>query len=204
MDSEQWATGSDSNAQDTVSSPPPRPRGVAGLFWQITGLRSSINSVGGQLGTQSSNASKTTGGETAARIGRVARSSISDTAASWSASLTQQRLRRGSLDSVISSDRETSITQAASKAGHRGGTTWMARGKTGKADVGILRGLKVRMGVASGWIPAGSDITRTALFEVAKGEQMRSTGMLPQCKSDYFVHDTASTCAWFFCSEHLF
>lgn len=43
-----------------------------------------------------------------------------------------------------------------------------------KGTKSVIRGLKVRMGVASGWVPGDDDITKSALFELAQGEHCRA------------------------------
>lgn len=50
-----------------------------------------------------------------------------------------------------------------------------SRGKSSvhnAANKHVVRGLRVRMGVASGWVPAGSDIKTAAVFELAKGKEL--------------------------------
>lgn len=39
-----------------------------------------------------------------------------------------------------------------------------------KAKVVTVKGLRIRMGVATGWLPAAAEIKTSALFDLAKGE----------------------------------
>lgn len=55
-----------------------------------------------------------------------------------------------------------------------------------KGTKSVIRGLKVRMGVASGWVPADDEITRSALFELAQGERRRALGY--SATSAYYDH----------------
>jgi hypothetical protein len=52
---------------------------------------------------------------------------------------------------------------------------------TSKGSAAAVRGLKVRMGVASGWVPDNCSITACALFELAKGEQSSLQLSLSPC-----------------------
>lgn len=74
---------------------------------------------------------------------------------------------RRSVDSVFSHDRATSVT-SVSKATNS--TSARLKGKHLKMASGDVLGLRVRMGIASGWVPASSDIKVSAVFVLAKGE----------------------------------
>jgi len=52
---------------------------------------------------------------------------------------------------------------------------------TNKGSATAVRGLKVRMGVASGWVPDNCSITACALFELSKGEQSSLQLSLSPC-----------------------
>lgn len=73
------------------------------------------------------------------------------------------RTRRNSVASAVSSDRVT-------KASEGTGITIKLKNKHAKMLSGDVHGLRVRMGISSGWVPAGSDIRVSAVFAMAKGE----------------------------------
>lgn len=150
------------DAPQVASSHTPSHSLMGGLVHRLAGVLRSSTGQSNSVTTK------------AASAGRPTVSSIGDTAGSRRASLTQQFQRRASAESAISSDRGTSYTQTTSKGGRRSSITWLAAGKGGVkgGDAAAVRGLKVRMGVASGWVAANSDITRSALFKLAKGEQV--------------------------------
>lgn len=172
-DHEQEVVSSGNNALERISSTTTRQTGLAGLLHLIADLGGYRRSGSvGELEAPRNPSISQAQGRMAGRGGKPTESSVGDAGGSWSASVTQRKAQRhATCESGASSDRETSITQTPSKAG-RSSMTWMSQGKRGvpKADAGSVCGMKVRMGVASGCVPANSDITRSPLFELAKGE----------------------------------
>lgn len=73
---------------------------------------------------------------------------------------------RRSVDSLASYDRATAVTSVSKAAGS---TASRLKGKHVKMASGEVLGLRVRMAIASGWVPAGSDIKVSAVFALAKG-----------------------------------
>ena len=145
VDDAEEAASSESNTLDRVGS----HSEVPGLLQRITNLRRGHAA-----------------GEAVATTGKL----VGSRAASVT---TPKALRRASMESAVSSARATSVTQTiGSKTARTNSGTWVGRGKgstKSRADGSAVRGVKVRMGVASGWVPADADITRSALFELAKG-----------------------------------
>eukprot|EP00878_Enallax_costatus_P015458 GHUV01016192.1.p1 GENE.GHUV01016192.1~~GHUV01016192.1.p1 ORF type:complete len:446 (+),score=127.76 GHUV01016192.1:4890-6227(+) len=87
----------------------------------------------------------------------------------------QQKLQRLSRRLTAESDWSPSVLTSARVTGS---VTFKRdfRGGGQKAHQSAIRGLKVRMGVASGVLPAGSDITRSALFQLAKAVSEMANG----------------------------